>query len=88
MKQWGRVKIVQQLKLQKVSGYNIKKALTEIDGDEYYATLQNLAAKKWAELKSEKQPPIRKNKTYRYLAQKGYEGGLISDVLKELSENK
>ncbi|OSZ82540.1 hypothetical protein CAP35_04525 [Chitinophagaceae bacterium IBVUCB1] len=88
MKQWGRVKIVQQLKLQKVSDYNIKKALTEIDGDEYYATLQKLAAKKWAELKSEKQPPIRKNKTYRYLAQKGYEGGLISDVLKELSENK
>ncbi len=84
MKQWGRVKILQQLKLQKVSDYCIKKAMTEIDPDEYYDTLKKLAEKKWVELKSEKLQPIKKNKTYRYLAQKGYESSLITDVINEI----
>lgn len=84
LKQWGRVKITQYLKLNRVSDYCIKKAMTEIEGDEYYTTLQKLAAKKWAELKSEKQVPIRKNKTFRYLQQKGYEGSLITEAIAEL----
>lgn len=86
LKQWGRVKITQYLKINKVSDYCIKKAMTEIDADEYYETLQKLAAKKWAELKSEKMVHIRKNKTFRYLLQKGYEGGLINDVMVELAK--
>lgn len=85
LKQWGRVKITQYLKINRVSDYCIKKAMTEIDPDEYYTTLQKLASKKWAELKSEKQVPIRKNKTFRYLLQKGYEGGLITEVIAELT---
>ncbi|MBS1772651.1 MAG: RecX family transcriptional regulator [Bacteroidetes bacterium] len=84
MKQWGRIKITQQLKLQKVSDYCIKKAMTEIDADEYYETLKKLAEKKWAELKSERLQPVKKNKTFRYLAQKGYETSLITEVLNEI----
>lgn len=84
MKQWGKVKIIQQLKLQRVSDYCIKKALKEIDPEEYYNTLKKLARKKWTELKSEKLQPIRKNKAYRYLAQKGYESSLINDALNEI----
>ncbi len=84
LKQWGRIKITQYLKIHKVSDYCIKKAMTEIAPDEYYATLQKLAGKKWAELKSEKQVPIRKNKTFRYLLQKGYEGSIITEVIAEL----
>jgi regulatory protein len=87
MKQWGKVKIIQQLKFQKVSDYCIKKAMTEIDADEYYETLKKLAEKKWTELKLEKMQPIKKNKTFRYLAQKGYESSLIVEVLKELSND-
>lgn len=86
LKQWGRVKIIQYLKINKVSEYCIKKAMTEIDANEYYETLQKLASKKWTELKSEKQVPIRKNKTFRYLLQKGYEGSLITDVITELAK--
>ena len=84
MKQWGRVKIIQQLKFNKVSEYCIKKAMTEIDPDEYYETLKKLAEKKWATLKSEKQPPIKKKKAFSYLAQKGYESSLINEALNEL----
>lgn len=86
LKQWGRVKITQYLKINKVSDYCIKKAITEIDPDEYYETLQKLATKKWAELKREKLVPIRKNKTYRYLLQKGYEGSLINEAINEISK--
>lgn len=84
MKQWGRIKIIQQLKLQKVSEYCIKKALTEIDADEYYETLKKLAEKKWAELRSERMQPIKKNKTFHYLAQKGYESSLITEAINEI----
>lgn len=87
MKQWGRRKIVEQLKIQQVSDYCIKKALTEIDEDEYLLTLNLLAEKKLKELKSEKNIFIRKQKMYRYLVQKGYESSLsneaINDILKK-----
>lgn len=87
MKQWGRRKIVEQLKFQQVSDYCIKKALTEIDEDEYLDTLKSLAEKKLKELKSEKNIFIRKQKMYRYLVQKGYESSLsneaINDILKK-----
>src|SRR5690606_5982087 len=53
MKQWGRQKILQQLKLNKISEYCIKKAMTEIDEDEYMQVLQKLAERKWQELKKE-----------------------------------
>ena len=38
MKQWGREKIKQQLKLRKISDYCIKKAMTEIPGEDYEIT--------------------------------------------------
>lgn len=88
MKQWGRVKIVQQLKQQKVSEYCIKKALTEIDADEYDQTLTRLANRKWAELRTERSQPVRKAKTYRYLLQKGYESSLVQDAINEIIKNE
>src|SRR4051812_34478006 len=83
IKRWGKNKIIQHLKLQQVSDYCIKKAMTEIDPDEYYQTLLRLAERKWEELKREKQPYARQSKVYRYLAQKGYESSLITEVLNE-----
>ncbi len=84
MKQWGRIKIIQQLKLNKISDYCIKAALTEIDGDEYIATLQKLATKKWREFKKGKDAFSAKAKLHRYLLQKGYENDLIKDCIPEI----
>lgn len=84
MKQWGRRKIVEQLKFHQVSDYCIKKALTEIDEDEYLETLNTLAGKKLKELRSEKNIFIKKEKIYRYLMQKGYESGLVSETINEV----
>lgn len=77
VKQWGRVKIKYELKQKQVSGYCIKKALKQIDDEEYLNTLDELAAKKYAALKNE-QHLIRKKKTMDYLVARGFESGLIS----------
>jgi regulatory protein len=82
IKQWGRRKIVAELKKKKVSDYCIKKGLQEIDEHEYGNTLKSLSEKKVAELKSEKNIWIRKQKVQRYLIQKGYEPDMISEILK------
>lgn len=80
VKKWGRVKIQYQLKQKKVSSYSIKKALQEIDEQEYLSTLQQLAEDKWDSLKGE-QYINRFAKTTHYLQQRGFEPALISQVL-------
>jgi regulatory protein len=81
---WGRKKIIQELKKKKVSDYCIKKGLKEIEEQDYWETLRQLAIKKTAEINSkEKNIWIRKQKLQRYLIQKGYESDLISDIMKE-----
>jgi regulatory protein len=83
IKRWGRIKIRQHLKADQVSDYCIKKAMLEIDGDEYTTVLLRLAEKKWNELEREN-VSARKMKTFRYLLQKGFEADFINDTLKEI----
>jgi regulatory protein len=83
MKDWGRKKIYYALKERKVSEYNIKKAMKEIDEEAYRKTLFELAEKKYALLKSE-QYLIRKKKTIDYLLQKGFEQDLVLRALNEI----
>jgi regulatory protein len=83
-KQWGRVKIIQLLKTQQVSAYNLKKALEEIDADDYDNTLRKLLSKKWLELRGEKNIFIKKKKAYSYLVQKGYESDIVISFLNEI----
>ncbi len=85
MKQWGRVKIKYELKQKQVSEYSIKKALKQIDEEEYQSVLTKLAKEKYASLKSE-QYLIRKKKTMDYLFQRGFEGELVSEAMKALTE--
>jgi len=84
MKQWGRVKIIQGLKLKKISDYCIKKGLTEIDEEEYDAVLAKLAERKAYEIRSDKSKLSKKMKLYRYLIQKGFERDLVSEVVNRL----
>ena len=85
MKEWGRKKIYYALKEKKVSEYNIKSAMKEIDEGEYLETLQKLTAKKYTSLKSE-QYLVRKKKTIDYLLQKGFELELINAAVDRLKE--
>jgi regulatory protein len=81
MKQWGRVKIKQQLKLKGISDYCIKNGMAEIDYDEYESALTKLADRKIQELAKEKSKLLKKAKLYRYLLQKGYENDLVSNLV-------
>jgi len=84
MKQWGRRKIVYELKQHDISEYCIRKALTEIDEDEYLVTLKKLTANKALELKKEQNVYSRKSKLYRYLTQKGFESDLVQASINEV----
>jgi regulatory protein len=85
IKKWGKLKITHALKQKGVSSYCIKKALQQIDLDEYMAGLQKLANNKWDLLK--KQPVmLRRFKCRQFLLQRGYESDLVSDVLHLLQD--
>ncbi len=82
IKQWGRVKIKYELKQKQVSDYCIKKALKQIDEDDYLKVLHKLAQKKYATLKSE-QYLVRKKKAMDYLIGKGFEMDLVRGVMEK-----
>ena len=80
MKQWGRVKIKYELRQKQVSDYCIKKALKQIDEEEYLRVLKELASDKYAALKNE-QYLVRKKKTIDYLINRGFEMELVRGAL-------
>lgn len=80
IKHWGRVKIKYELKQKQVSEYCIKKALKQIDEEEYLKTLQKLATAKLKTLKGEKNLFTRLRKLQDHLLQKGFEPDLIRQV--------
>ena len=91
MKNWGRVRIRYQLKQKGVSEYCIKKALAEIDEEDYERTLAKLAEQKWEMLgdKADKDGEhnelrtflVRKRQLQEYLLHKGYEAEWVAAVL-------
>jgi regulatory protein len=83
IKHWGRVKIRYELKQKYISELCIKKAMKEIDEDEYLKTLEKLIEEKLEELCQEKDILNRKKKVWSYLLQKGYERDIIFSFFKE-----
>ena len=63
-KKWGRVKISHALKQKQVSAYCIKKALKQIDDQEYLKVLQKHFEAKLKTLKSEKNIFIKKRNNW------------------------
>lgn len=82
IKQWGKSRIIRELKLREISAYNIKIALHEIDDEEYVSTLYRLAEKKIA-LIEEQNVFKRKKKLVDYLRYKGYELTLVYEVVND-----
>jgi len=72
--QWGKTKIIQQLKFRKVSEYCIKEALKEINDDDYIKTLKTLAEKRKKQVKGDKNHV---QKTVQFLISKGFEPDLV-----------
>lgn len=87
IKRWGRIKIKLELKQHKVSEYCISKALKQIDGNEYFATLEKIIEKKTKEIKESNK--IKKQyKIIKYAMSRGYEQDIIMDAIKNLENNE
>lgn len=80
-KDWGRQKIKKELKQRKISEYCLKKAMLEIQEEDYLDTIDKLIAKKSKQL-GDSTSPINKNKIVNFLYNKGYESNLIWEALK------
>ncbi|MBB6003322.1 regulatory protein RecX [Arcicella rosea] len=82
-KRWGRLKIRQELKMRGVSEYCLKAGMSEIEDEDYIQTLTDLLEKKAKEIK-ESNPLKRKQKLLSYALSKGFESGLVFDLMKKL----
>lgn len=83
IKNWGRKRIVRELKIRNISTYNINTALSEIDDGAYYKTLDNLAQKRLSQI-TEKNPQKKRKKLADYLLYRGWESHLVYEKIKEL----
>ena len=81
MKQWGRVRIQQELKRRHISAYCLKKAMAEIEEEDYLKTLDSVLKKKNKVLK-EHNLFKRKAKLAKYVIGKGFESSLVWERVK------
>jgi regulatory protein len=82
-KQWGRLKITNELEQRNLSRNCIQAGLQEIGNDEYVATLKNLLSKKAPGIEADNVFTLR-DRLSRYAIQKGFEADVVWRVLKEL----
>ena len=88
IKKWGKKRIVNELKLRKITNYNIDKGLKQISEKDYKHTFDTLAQKRWEELKKKKESTEkRKKKWVQYLQYRGWENDLIFGALRKLTSN-
>lgn len=86
IKQWGKIRITNELKARQISSYNINLALKEITTEEYYNTFENISLRCWDNL-LENNTLKKRKKFCDYLLRRGYESNLVYEKLKELETN-
>lgn len=86
IKNWGKQRIIRELKFKDISAYNIKTALKEIDEQAYLNTVYAITEKRSNSI-SETNNYKKKKKLIDFLMRKGFENELIfktvNDVLEE-----
>jgi regulatory protein len=80
IKNWGKQRIVRELKNKNISNYNIKSALKEINEDEYLQTIYRITENRNNSI-TEKNIYKRKKKLQDFLLRKGYEYDLIFKIV-------
>lgn len=78
---WGRIKIRLHLRAKRISDDIIDEAFDEIDEDEYFSILCELAKAKITRLGDDVDFEARQ-KIYRWLLSRGYESSLISKAMR------
>ena len=85
IKNWGKHKIVNELRRKQISSICINRGLKEIDEKEYDLVLEKLFYQKERSIKDKNQF-IRKTKIANFLIQRGFENNLVWDKIRELSD--
>ena len=85
IKNWGKQKIINELKRKQISIICINTGLKEIDENEYSLVLEKLFYQKGSSIKDKNQF-IRKTKIANFLIQRGFENNLVWDKIRELSD--
>lgn len=78
---WGKIKIAYGLRSKHISSQHIQEALNAIDDDEYLQILENVVRVKAKSIKDVDTYEGR-TKLFRYVASRGFEIDLISDIIK------
>jgi regulatory protein len=79
---WGRIKIAANLRIKKIPPEIIKEALASIDNDKYLQILNDLISSHRKRIKARNQYEL-KGKLMRFALAKGFESGLIYDLLND-----
>ena len=87
IKNWGKQRIIRELKFRDISTYNIKTALKEIDENEYLNTIYRITENR-NDVISESNIFKRKKKLIDFLMRKGYENDLIFKIVNEIIQKK
>ncbi len=82
IKGWGRQRILNELRQRQISDYCLRKAMTEIEEDEYRQTLKELIEKRAAQ-ETEANEALRRQKLASYAIRRGFEPELVWEVVRE-----
>ena len=83
IKNWGKIRIINELKSRNISQYNVNQALKEIEENDYITTFNSLSETIWSSI-IEKNKLKKRKKFCDYLFRKGFESHLIYEKVKEL----
>ncbi len=80
---WGKKRIISELRARNIDDQIIKDALNEIAGNDYLKTIEDLASRKWKDIKTD-DLFVKKQKTAAFLVNKGYETDLVFRILEKM----
>lgn len=80
VKNWGKNRIVNELKFRDISRFNIDRALKEITDEDYSAAFNELAEKQWETVR-EANILKKKRKVADFLLRKGFESSLVMEKM-------
>ncbi|WP_394907387.1 regulatory protein RecX [uncultured Mesonia sp.] len=86
-KNWGKKRIINELKRREISAINIKTSLNQIDESEYLAKLSHLVEKKW-NATSESNLANKKKKVMNYFLYRGWESHLVYEQIQNQANIK
>ena len=87
LKGWGKIRIIRELRLRKISENCIREAFEEIEHSEYLNALRDILSRKAKEIEAESSFEFNQ-KLLRFALQRGFESELVLDILRNPNWNQ